>query len=343
MIHCSGADNPEKFFSFAVMMLNINSEPARQNTVRFTLTTPMAFTGSSWGVEIKGTALQAMLEPAPSSDWIVPTANEGLIAPNCFASQRCDTPPPLLLLPPPPPSHLSLLCQRTNLAAGRCAATFPQSPSSLNLHFQLCNSFILLGTGERCNQNNYLSPILFRRRLVFFHVNLQPEWNRLCLGGFLWNITKAAAVTKQEKLQWHAGSTSGFITWLFQQEIHNQLTKKRKKKEEENVWTQSSHLDTFTHTVMRRHPLIKSCGIYSNPDQRVENKAGALARFTTVTSRDCYLFSQKGKEREKKQGCLNAKLYLQCDPNSWEERQHNVLADQGILDFDETKWAHHEI
>lgn len=37
----------KKFFSFAVMMLNISSEPAQQNTVCFTLTTPMAFTGSS--------------------------------------------------------------------------------------------------------------------------------------------------------------------------------------------------------------------------------------------------------------------------------------------------------
>lgn len=76
------------------------------------------------------------------------------------------------------------------------------------------------------------------------------------------------------------------------------------------MWTQSSHLDTFTHTVMRRHPLIKSCGIYSNPDQRVENKAGALARFTTVTSRDCYLFSQKGEERGKKTGLSQCQALL---------------------------------
>lgn len=33
------------------------------------------------------------VEPPPSSDMIVPTANEGLIAPNRFASQRCDPPP----------------------------------------------------------------------------------------------------------------------------------------------------------------------------------------------------------------------------------------------------------
>lgn len=46
------------------MMLNINSELAQQNTVCFTLTTPMAFTGSSWRMEIKGMVLQALLEPA---------------------------------------------------------------------------------------------------------------------------------------------------------------------------------------------------------------------------------------------------------------------------------------
>lgn len=66
------------------MMLNINSEPAQQNAVFFTLTTPMAFTGSSRAVEMKGAALQAQLD----SEWNVPAANEGLIAPNCFTSQK---------------------------------------------------------------------------------------------------------------------------------------------------------------------------------------------------------------------------------------------------------------
>lgn len=99
--HCidyplQGQATSKKFFSFAVMMLNINHEPALQNTACFPLTTPMAFTGSSWGVEIKGTVLQALLEPASASKCIVPTANESLIAPNCFASQRCDPPAPLL-------------------------------------------------------------------------------------------------------------------------------------------------------------------------------------------------------------------------------------------------------
>lgn len=41
---------------------------------------------------------------------------------------------------------------------------------------------------------------------------------------------------------------------------------------------------------------IKNCGIYSNLDHRVENKSSHAARFTTITFRDCYLFSQKGKE-----------------------------------------------
>lgn len=116
--HCidyplQGQATSRKFFSFAVMMLNINHEPAQQNTACFPLTTPMAFTGSSWGVEIKGTVLQALLEPASASKCIVPTANESLIAPNCFASQRCDPPAPL---PSPlscshhhPPICLSLL------------------------------------------------------------------------------------------------------------------------------------------------------------------------------------------------------------------------------------------
>lgn len=108
-----GQATSRKFFSFAVIMLNINHEPAQQNTACFPLTTPMAFTGSSWGVEIKGTVLQALLEPASASKCIVPTANESLIAPNCFASQRCDPPAPL---PSPlscshhhPPICLSLL------------------------------------------------------------------------------------------------------------------------------------------------------------------------------------------------------------------------------------------
>lgn len=135
--HCidyplQGQATSRKFFSFAVMMLNINHEPAQQNTACFPLTTPMAFTGSSWGVEIKGTVLQALLEPASASKCIVPTANESLIAPNCFASQRCDPPPHPSRPPSPVPTttlpSVSHCCQRINLAAGRCAATFPQSP-----------------------------------------------------------------------------------------------------------------------------------------------------------------------------------------------------------------------
>lgn len=117
--HCidyplQGQATSRKFFSFAVIMLNINHEPAQQNTACFPLTTPMAFTGSSWGVEIKGTVLQALLEPASASKCIVPTANESLIAPNCFASQRCDPPPaplpsPLSCSHHHPPICLSLL------------------------------------------------------------------------------------------------------------------------------------------------------------------------------------------------------------------------------------------
>ena len=159
-----------------------------------------------------------------------------------------------------PPICLSLLPANKSCRREMCCH-FSSVPSSPDLRIQLCNANILLGRRGRSNQNNYLSPVLFHRRLVFFPVNLQPEWNRLCLEGFSRNITKTAAVTQgRQKLQWHAGSTSRFITWLFQQEIHNQLPKKKKKKQEcgENVWTRCSHLDIVTQAVMRRHHPIKS-------------------------------------------------------------------------------------
>lgn len=177
-----------------------------------------------------------------------------------------------------PPICLSLLPANKSCRREMCCH-FSSVPSSPNLRIQLCNAYILLGKRERSNQNNYLSPASFHRRLVFFHVNLQPEWNRLCLEGFSWNITKTATVTQDsQKLQWHAGSTSRFITWLFQQEIHNQLpkTKKQKKQERgENVWTRSSHLDIFTQASSHQEPH----GIYSNLDPCEENEAATLHMF----------------------------------------------------------------
>lgn len=128
-------------------MLNINSEPAQQNTVCFTLTTPLAFTGSSQGVAIKGTVLQALLEPAPSSEWIVPTANEGLIAPNCFASQKVRPSPPSCYHQHHHSICLSLLPVNKSCRREMCYH-FSSVPSSLNHHFQLYNSFILLGSGK---------------------------------------------------------------------------------------------------------------------------------------------------------------------------------------------------
>lgn len=69
----------------------------------------------------------------------------------------------------------------------------------------------------------------------------------------------------------------------------------------------------FTHTVMRRQPLIKSCAIYSYLDVRVENKAAALHVLLLLPPGIVIYFSQKGEE---KRDCLNAKLDLECDPNS---------------------------
>lgn len=129
--------------------------------------------------------LPALLEP-PASEWKVPTANGGLIAPKCFASQRCDLP-----IPPPTPTHLSLIVASEQI--------WPQGDvllrlSSLKHHLQLCNTSVPLGMGNAVIKT---ITILLHRRLYFFFPlffflfweNLQPKWNRLCLGGFLWNIT----------------------------------------------------------------------------------------------------------------------------------------------------------
>ena len=178
-----------------------------------------------------------------------------------------------------PPICLSLLPANKSCRREMCCH-FSSVPSSPDLRIQLCNANILLGRRGRSNQNNYLSPVLFHRRLVFFPVNLQPEWNRLCLEGFSQNITKTAAVTQgRQKLQWHAGSTSRFITWLFQQEIHNQLPKKKKKKT--GVWRKCVnqmqspwYCHTGSYEKTSSHQELH--GIYSSVDPCEEDEAATL-------------------------------------------------------------------
>lgn len=57
-------------------------------------------------------------------------------------------------------------------------------------------------------------------------------------------------------------------------------------------------------------------------------------------------FSKKENKKKKKTGLSHCQVLpyrVSCDPNSRKVRRGNILADQWILDFDETKWAHHEI
>lgn len=88
------------------------------------------------------------------------------------------------------------------------------------------------------------------------------------------------------------------------------VTEKTKSDGKKQWWDVT---DVFRQILIRRHPLIKNCGIHSNLDHHEENKAATQHCFTTITSRDCYLFSQK-----RKQDCLSAKLTLQCD--SWSKQ-----------------------
>lgn len=117
----------KKFFSFAVMMLNINSEPAQQNTVCFILTAPMAFTGSSWGAEIKRNEAAGTVGASSCSRVDSPYGEWGFNRSKLLHLTK------VRHHPPPRPVTTNTLpsvfhcCQWTNLASGRCAATFPQS------------------------------------------------------------------------------------------------------------------------------------------------------------------------------------------------------------------------
>lgn len=156
--------------------------------------------------EIKGNVLQAMLEPAPSSHRTVPTVNEGLIAPNCFASQKVWHPPTSSATTTILPSVCSEKANKCCLREMCCH--FSSVPYSL--HFQFCNSFSLLGTGKGVIKTITIS---FHRRRVLFHVNLQPVWSRFCHGGLFCGTSQRKQLSQnKENLQQHAGSTGGFIT-----------------------------------------------------------------------------------------------------------------------------------
>lgn len=83
----------------------------------------------------------------------------------------------------------------------------------------------------------------------------------------------------------------------------------------------------FTHTVMRRQPLIKSCAIYSHPDVRVENKAAVLHVLLPLPPGIVSIFAIK---KENGTVSMPSSTYSVIR----KEQQHNVSADQCILDFD---------
>lgn len=101
----------------------------------------------------------------------------------------------------------------------------------------------------------------------------------------------------------------------------NQEKKRRKTCERKAVTLICSHTHSYEKT------LIKSCAIYSHPDVRVENKAAALHVFTPATSRDCFYFRKK---KENGTVSMPSSTYSVIR----KEQQHNVSADQCILDFD---------
>lgn len=98
-----------------------------------------------------------------------------------------------------------------------------------------------------------------------------------------------------------------------------------------------------SHTVMTRHPLMKSSGKYNNLEEAKPPRCTFYYRYLQGL---LSIFAKRKRMKNiflKTGLCLGAKRHLLTDPNSWKERQHIVLADQCILDFDETKWAHQEI
>lgn len=136
--------------------------------------------------------------------------------------------------------------------------------------------------------------------------------------------------------------------WFYQQvyhlalstrEIHNQLPKKLKK-------GGKTMCEAKAVTLICSHKQLSEDILSSGAVEYIaiwiivwKTKQPHCTCFTAVTSRDCYLFSQKGKKMPRCQ----AYLTVSHDPNSWKEKLGNVFADQRMLDFDETKWAHHEI
>lgn len=135
-------------------------------------------------------------------------------------------------------------------------------------------------------------------------ISSQNETN--VLGAFLWNITQAAAVATQEKLQWRAGRTRRFITWLFQQEIQNQLPNKKKEARKQAV-KRSSHLDTLFHQHVATCFCRKRCAHFRRDLLKVV----------------C---------------CYQCQPYITSpdQPNNRTEKP-DMLADQQSFDFDETE------
>lgn len=137
---------------------------------------------------------------------------------------------------------------------------------------------------------------------------------------------EAAAVTKHDCFSgWLTPPGSRFQVYhlALSTRVRNQIRPPPPKKWE-TVWTQSCQPDIFIHG-----------GVKKSPHQELYCKLEQRRHFITATFKDCYLILKKKKERKR--------LNLHYDPNSWNERQHNVLVDQCSLDFDETKWAHHAI
>lgn len=186
-----------------------------------------------------------------------------------------------------PPICLSLLPANKSCRREMCCH-FSSVPSSPNLRIQLCNAYILLGKRERSYQNNYLSPASFHRRLVFFHVNLQPEWNRLCLEAFFRGTSQRQQLS-HKTVKSFSGTLvlpAGLSLGSFNRRSTTNYPKQKNKKNrsEEKMCEPEAVTLIFSH---RRH-LIKSPMEYIAiwiPAKKTKHPHCIC--FTTATSRDC--------------------------------------------------------
>lgn len=111
-------------------------------------------------------------------------------------------------------------------------------------------------------------------------MNLQPEWNRLCLGGLFCRISHRQQLSQHKKsfsgmLVVPAGLSLGSLNKRCRTNYQKkENTEGKQKKKKKQCVKQSSHLDMFTQTEhIRRHRLIKNGGTYSNVHPYIGNRA----------------------------------------------------------------------